>query len=166
MGRKVAVTFIMGLDCLYDVSEPLPANGAAPASLARELPAPIFALEVPCEAYAGVPFSLNAWVGLTDPLAIHDEILPGTFKAELDPRTQRIVVTGRVRRPAPGEVRQGGPRVERALVVGIPLVAPAGMYALDIPPTHYTPTAGLALDTTDTPPPRATQWLQVRPERA
>lgn len=162
MGRKVAVNFILGLDCIYDLSEPLE-EAVAPASLnPHELPAPIFALEASTDARAGVPFSLNAWVGLTDPLHAHDEILADSFHAELDPHAGTIVVTGRLRRVT-GEPAAAGPRIQRALIVGIRVVAPAGMYSLQIPPTHYAADAALPMGGADIPPARAVQWLQVRP---
>ena len=162
MGRKMALTFILGLDCMVDLAEPLAAEGHAPNTLVRELPAPIFALEAPQEAWAGTPFSVNAWVGLGDPVHAHDEVLPESFQAILDPHSGRIIVTGRLRRPAPGRRPSEGPHVQRALVVGIKIEAPPGMYALEIPPTHYAPTAGLPLESDEAPAPLAKQWLQVR----
>ena len=162
MGRKVAVNFILGLDCMYDPAEPLGEAPAPAASPTREVPAPIFALEAPADARAGVPFSLNAWVGLTDPLHAHDEILADSFRAHLDPRAGTITVTGKLLRHPPGT--PAGPRVQRALVVGIRVVAPAGMYAVQIPPTHYAAEAGLMPPCGgDTPAPKSVQYLQVRP---
>jgi hypothetical protein len=162
MGRKVAVTFILGLDCMFDLAEPLAAFGHAPDALVSELPAPIFALEAPVEAWAHVPFSVNAWVGLSDLAHAHDEVLPDSFKAVLDPLSGRIVVTGRLRRRPAGPMQAAGPHVQRALVVGIQVVAPAGMYALEIPPTHYAASAGLPLAADEAPLPLAKQWLHVR----
>ncbi|MDB5100222.1 MAG: hypothetical protein JWM80_4643 [Cyanobacteria bacterium RYN_339] len=162
MGRKVAVNFILGLDCLYDLAEPLGDAVAPSASNTREVNAPLFALEAPADARAGVPFSLNAWVGLTDPLYAGDEILADSFRAELDPRACTITVTGKLRR-RPGSAPDG-PRIQRALVVGIRVVAPAGVYALQIPPTHYAAEAGLMPPAGgDVPAARSVQWLQVRP---
>jgi hypothetical protein len=162
MERKVALTFILGLDCMVDLAEPLGEFGVAPDSLVREVPAPIFALEAPAEAWAGVPFSVNAWVGLSDPVHANDEVLPDSFKAELCERSGRIVVTGRLARRHTGVKAANGPRIQRALVVGILVEAPAGMYALEIPPTHYAPGAGLVLAPDETPLPLAKQWLQVQ----
>lgn len=150
------VTYILGLDCLYDADR----QGPAPVGAPSELAAPIFALEAPTEARANQPFSVNAWVSLAH---AHDEILPETFRAELDARTNRIVVTGRVRRAAPGTRGTAGPRLQRALVVGIRVSAPAGMYALTIPPTHYRPADGLPLAPDEAPVACAKQWLHVRP---
>jgi len=162
MGRKVAVNFILGLDCMYDPADPLDPGAAAPTSATREVPAPIFALEAPAEARAGVPFSVNAWVGLVDPLYAHDEIVADSFSARLDPQAGTITVTGKLRRRPAGLAP--APRVQRALVVGIRVVAPAGVYALQIPPTHYAPEAGsLTGAEADVPPARAMQHLHVRP---
>lgn len=163
MGRKVAVTFILGLDCLYD-EESEDARALVVPALARELPAPIFALEAPDEVWAGEPFSLNAWVGLADPIYAHDEILADSFRATVDLRAGTIVVTGQVRRPASDAPHKEGlgPRIERALIVGIQVCAPAGMYALSIPRSHFAPEAGPAGAALDVPTPRAAQWLHVR----
>ena len=160
MGRKVEVNFILGLDCMYDLAKPL-GEARAPGAALREAPAPIFALEAPADARAGIPFSLNAWVGLTDPLYAHDEIVADSFRADLDPQAGTITVTGKLRRrPADAPA---GPRIQRALVVGIRVVAPAGVYALQIPPTHYAAEAGLMPPCGgDVPTPRAMQWLQVQ----
>jgi hypothetical protein len=161
MGRKVAVNFILGLDCMYDLAEPL-GEATAPVAALPEVPAPIFAIEAPADARAGIPFSLNAWVGLTDPLYAGDEIVADSFAAALDPRAGTITVTGKLRRRPPGA--PAAPRIQRALVVGIRVVAPAGVYALQIPPTHYAAEAGLLPPAGgDVPAPRAMQWLQVRP---
>jgi hypothetical protein len=161
MGRKVAVNFILGLDCMYDMAAPLGDAEAPAGPPPREVPAPLFALEAPSDARAGVPFSLNAWVGLADPLHAHDEILADSFRADLDPRAGTITVTGKLRRRPPGT--PAGPRIQRALVVGIRVVAPAGMYALQIPPTHYCAEAGLLPPAGgDVPPAKSVQYLHVR----
>ena len=158
MGRKVAVTFILGLDCLYDLSEPLPETEAPAYAPAHELPAPIFAIEAPEVAEANKPFSVNAWVALGDPLRARDEVLPESFSARVDPFTHQIVVTGLVRRQPGADAH--GPRITRALVVGIRVTAPAGMWRVAIPPTHFV--AGDNNLAGDVPPPRACRWIQVR----
>ena len=155
MPRKVA--YILGLDCQVDSEEPLAAGAVSELASPRHVPAPIFALELPDRAVAGEPFSINAWVGLADPLHDHDEVLPDTFTARFDPRSQSIVVTGSLRR---GQAQAPRPRIARALIVGIHVTAPAGMWRLCIPDSHYAPDGSLAGD--ETPPARATQWIQVQ----
>jgi hypothetical protein len=179
MGRKVAVTFILGLECIYDEDEE--ARALVVPALARELPAPIFALEAPEEVWANEPFSLNAWVGLADPIYARDEILADSFRATVDLRAGTITVTGKVRRAASDAPLPHAPRIERALIVGIRVEAPAGLYALSIPTSHFSPDAGPAPSlprdrsegsgdfprnyadwAPDVPAPRSAQWLLVR----
>lgn len=153
MSRRVAVTFILGLDCMVDVAEP-----AAPLE-PEEAPAPIFAIEGPAEASAGERFSLNAWVYLDgdEPL----EAVASAFVAEVDEQARTITVTGRVRR-AEG-ARPDGPRIQRALVVGIGAVAPAGDYQVRVPEAYFTDETGLpgGLEP-DVPAPCAGWTLRVR----
>ena len=134
MPRRVAVTFILGLDCMIDVAEP-----PAPA-WPEEAPAPIFAIEGPAEAVAGSRFSLNAWVYLDgdEPW----EVVASAFTAEVDEAARTITVTGRVRRPEPAAARMGGPRIQRALVVGIGAVAAAGDYQVRVPSAYFTAEIG------------------------
>lgn len=132
MPRRVAVTFIMGLDCLVDVEqEGLPL-------VPSEEPAPIFAIEAPARARAGERFSLNAWVWLDgrEPR----EAIASSFVAKVDERARTITVTGLVR-PVPG--RSGGPRIQRALVVGIGCEAGPGDWTVCIPESHQAALPGL-----------------------
>ena len=156
MQRRVAVTFILGLDCLYDTAtEPVPLP-------ILDLPAPIFAIELPAFARADQTFSLNAWVALEGPAHADDEIVPETFVAEVDVRARTITVSGRARRVPGGPAPR--PRVGRALIVGIPASAPAGTYTVRIPSGHYTAGDGRAFaEEGECPTPSQTQTLVVHP---
>lgn len=134
MSRRVAVTFILGLDCIVDVEQP-----AAPEPPV-EAPAPIFAIEGPQVARAGERFSLNAWVYLDGEEPA--EVLASAFAAEVDEAARTITVTGRVRRLAAEDPRARGPRIQRALVVGIAATAPAGTYQVRVPAAYFTPEGG------------------------
>lgn len=131
MPRRVAVTFIMGLDCLVDVE----ADG--PPVMPAEEPAPIFAIEAPARARAGERFSLNAWVWLDG--ATPREALASTFTATVDERTRTIAVSGLVRALPAGDARAAGPRIQRALVVGIACEAGPGDWTICVPEAFQAP---------------------------
>lgn len=135
MARRVAVTFILGLDCIVDVDQP-----QAPPE-PEEGPAPIFAIEGPATARAGERFSLNAWVYLDGDEPA--EVLASAFAAEVDPAARTITVTGRVRRLPAEDPRARGPRIQRALVVGIAATAPAGEYLVRVPAAYLAADVGL-----------------------
>ncbi len=147
MPRRVAVTFILGLDCIIDVDGWGPLSpeelGPQPQGLPEpeESPAPIFAIEGPATARAGERFSLNAWVYLDGHEAA--EVLASTFAAEVDEAARTITVTGRVRRLPAEDVRAWGPRIQRALVVGIAAAAPAGEYFVRVPAAYFATDVGL-----------------------
>lgn len=170
MKRRVAVTFILGLDCIYDCEDAPtsahPDDVAMAAYLAgpAELPAPIFAIETPVVAIAGRAFSLNAWVALNTPENQSDEVLPETFVAEVDEAARTITVTGRMRRPAAREPNDR-PRLQRAQIVGIRATAPAGTYTVRIPAAYFAAESGLPPSLEgDCPPPAADQVLVVGPK--
>lgn len=154
MPRRVAVTFILGLDCIVDVDQP-------PEPLEPEdTPAPIFAIEGPLTARAGERFSLNAWVYLDGDEPA--EVVASAFTAEVDPVARTITVTGRVRRLPAEETRARGPRIQRALVVGIGAWAPPGEYTVRVPAAYFETDADLPDGLPpDVPAPCAGWTLQV-----
>lgn len=105
MARRVAVNFIMGLDCIVD------ADDAPCVAVVRH--APIAALDFLPTVKAGERFSLNAWVYLdgTEPA----EVVASTFVALVDEAARTITVSGRMK--VGGDV--ASPFIQRALVVGI-----------------------------------------------
>jgi len=154
MHHRVAVTFIMGLDCLVDVED------AGPPVMPAEEPAPIFAIEAPAHARAGERFSLNAWVWLDG--ATPREAIAASFVATVDERKRTISVSGLVRALPEGSARAAGPRIQRALVVGIACEAGPGAWTVCVPENYQAALPGLPAGVgTDVPAPGSSWALTV-----
>jgi len=63
-----------------------------------EVPAPIFHVSFVSPASAGATVSLEPWVYLSAPAAWMDEVLPTTFRADVNTAAKEIVISGKVRR--------------------------------------------------------------------
>ncbi len=96
MGRRLLALALGG--ALLTACAQFRAPGSDECYLVQEAPAPMFHVGFVTPASAGATVSLEPWVFLSAPAVRMDELLPGTFKAQVNTETREILVTGRVKR--------------------------------------------------------------------
>lgn len=106
-------------------------------------PAPIFYLQAPAVASAGVPIPMIPWVVLSAPVQKPDALLPETFELRVDHAAKRVTVVGSVLRyEAAPKADCGFPAIymmPQPATMSVTTVLPAGTYELAIAPESFTP---------------------------
>lgn len=105
-------------------------------------PAPIFHLQAPAVASAGVPFTVIPWVVLSAPVQKPDVLLPETFEVRVDHAAKRVTIVGSILRyeaaPKAGCSFPAIYMVPQAATMSVKTVLPAGTYELAIASDSFT----------------------------